>query len=114
MPPRPVAIAGEAATAVRVVLQLEQDTGSHGRIGEVREQAVDAEPVELQVFVYRVAGVVGHQAPLLVAEGPGVDDQADLVRAFDPVFARQKFAARFARAGKTRRTRAHNVALPRA
>jgi len=47
-----------------VSARRDQDARSDGRIGEIREHAVDAEPVELQVLADRVAGVVRDQAPL--------------------------------------------------
>src|SRR6185503_8484690 len=81
--------------------------------GEVREHAIDAEPIELEIFVHRVAGVVRQQAWLLVAEGPGVDEEPDSVRTLDEVGRRQRAAARLARRGRAGDgNRADDVALP--
>src|SRR6185503_16485752 len=61
----------------------------------------------------RVAGVVRQQAWLLVAEGPGVDEEPDSVRTLDEVGRRQRAAARLARRGRAGDgNRADDVALP--
>jgi hypothetical protein len=52
---RPVGVSREATSVV--ALQIEKDSRGHRRVGEVGEHAVDAEPVELKVFVDRVSGV---------------------------------------------------------
>src|SRR5262249_53953305 len=91
--PRAVAVAREAAPRIRATLEFEQDAGRERGVGEVGEHAVDAEPVKLQIFVHRGALVVRDQALLLVAEGPRVHQQADLVRALDQVACRQELAA---------------------
>src|SRR5262245_61863072 len=111
--PRTVAVAREAAPGIRVTLESEQDASRDRGVGEVGEHAVHAEPVDLQIFVHRVAFVVRDQGPLLVAEGPRVHQQADLVRALDQVARRQELAARLARAGQAGGRRADDVALPR-
>src|SRR5262245_41329088 len=111
--PRAIAVACEAAAGMRVTLELEQDAGRDRGVGEVGEHAVNAEPVELQIFVHRVALVVRDQALLLVAEGPGVHQQADPVRALDQVARRQEFSARLARTRQVGGDRADDVALPR-
>src|SRR5262245_50760109 len=108
-----VAVAREAAIEIRVTLEAEQDAGRNRGVGEVGEHAVDTEPVELQIFVHRVALVVRDQALLLVAEGPRVHQQADVVRALDQVARRQELAARLARTGQAGSRRANDVALPR-
>ncbi len=82
-------------------------------LGEIREQAVDPQPIELQVLVHRVALVVGDEALLLVAESPGVHEEPRLVRSLDHVSRRQELAARLARTGQASRHRADDVALPR-
>src|SRR5262245_64442675 len=108
-----VAVAREATPEIRVTLEPEQDAGRDRGVGEVGEHAVDAEPVELQIFVHRVALVVRDQALLLVAEGPRVQQQADLVSALDQVARRQEFSARLARTRQIGGDRADDVALPR-
>ena len=50
-------IANEAAVSVSA-LELEEHACRDGRVGEVREQTVDAEAIELQVLVDRIAGIV--------------------------------------------------------
>ena len=57
--------------------------GRDGRVGEVREQAVDAEGEEQLVLRLRVAVVVGGEPARLVAERPRVDVQPALVGAAD-------------------------------
>src|SRR5258708_38633787 len=94
VPLGPVAVSGEAARVVS--LQVEKDSRSHRRIGEVREQAVDAEPVELQVFVHRAAGTVRYEATLFVTKPPGVHKQPELVRAIDEVVSPDKLSCRLA------------------
>src|SRR5262249_50695489 len=108
---RAVAVAREATPAI--TLELEQDAGRERSVGEVGAPAGVAEPVELQILVHRIAWVVRDQALLLVAEGPGVHQQADLVRALDQIARRQELAARLARAGQASGRRADDVALPR-
>src|SRR5262249_50138561 len=110
---RAVAVACEAAPGIRVALEFEQDAGRDRGVGEVGEHAVNTEPVELQIFVHRVAFVVRDQALLLVAEGPGVHQHADLVNALDDIARRQELAARLARTGQAGGRRADDVALPR-
>src|SRR6185295_12435802 len=100
---------------VAVALQLEEKARGDRGVGEVREHAVDAKTIELQVLVDRVAGVVGQQPLLLVAERPGVDEESDLVGTRDQVGRRQRAAARLAWRGRARDwDRGHDVALPRA
>ena len=77
----PAPIAGQAASAVRIALQIEQNTGDDRGVGEIREYAVDAKPEELQVLIDWITAVFGNQAPLLVAKGPGVHAQAGFMRA---------------------------------
>src|SRR5262249_50118284 len=108
--PRAGAVAREATPAI--TLELEQDAGRERSVGEVGEHAVDAEPVELQIFVHRVALVVRDQALLLVAEGPRVHEQTDLVGALDQVARRQEFSARLARTRQGGGDRAGDIALP--
>src|SRR5262245_7399415 len=69
----------------RLGQQLEQVPGGHGGPGEVREHAVDPEPVELQVLLERVVAVVAQKAPFLVTERPRVDLQPPRVRPLDEI-----------------------------
>src|SRR5688572_25653732 len=57
--------------------------GRPGRAGEVREHAVDPEPVEAQVLLDRTSRVGRGEG--VVAECPGVDEEAPRVRALDQV-----------------------------
>jgi len=65
----------ETTSEIRTLQKLEQDAGHDRRIGEVRENPVDAHFIKLQVLFDRVAGIVAQQAALLVAERPGVKEQ---------------------------------------
>src|SRR5262245_7142618 len=85
---------------VASALQLEQEARRDGGVGEVGEHAVDSEAVELQILVDGVAGVVRKQAPLLVAERPGVDEESDFVGALDQVRRRERAAARLSGGGR--------------
>src|SRR5882672_8207327 len=75
--------ASKAVCSVSVLASpLAQVLGSSGkrRVGEIGEQAVQAERVVLQVFLLRVAVVARRQPAALVAEREGMDEQAGLVR----------------------------------
>ena len=52
---------------------------SHRGVGEVAEQAIDAEVEELPVLPARIAAVAVGQTPRLAAEGPGVQQQPALL-----------------------------------
>jgi len=54
-----VALAGQARGKVGVAQQAKQYPRRDHGVGEVREHPVDAELIELQVFVHGVARVVG-------------------------------------------------------
>jgi len=75
----------EARAKTWIAQEIEEHARRDGRIGEVREQAVHPQLVELQILVDRNIAVVGSQAARLVAEGPGVDEQSTRVRALDDV-----------------------------
>src|SRR5204862_40989 len=85
--PAASAVSGSSWTSVK---RMPVCTVFHGGPGEVREHAVDAQPVELQVFLERVVVVVGEEPPLLVAERPRVDLQPARVRPLDEVGGRQR------------------------
>src|SRR4051794_4223811 len=75
-----------------LLVELEQVPGRHRGPGVVREDAVDAQPVELQVLLERVVAVVGQKVPLLVTARPGVDLQPVRMRTLDQVRRRERLA----------------------
>jgi hypothetical protein len=89
-----VGVAGEARRELGIGGEPVQDAGRHRGIREVGKDAVDAERVELEVLVDRIALVVGRQTLLLVAECPGVDQQPQPVGAPDQVVGGPRAAPR--------------------
>ena len=55
--------------------------GAHRSIREIREQTVDAEAEELQVFLRGVFAVVAAQVLPLVTERPGANEKPGIMRA---------------------------------
>src|SRR5688500_20063729 len=67
----------------------------HGRVREIAEQAVDAEPVEGLVFGGGIALEIGREAARLAAERPCVHEQPERMRVAHYVRRRHDDAVAF-------------------
>jgi hypothetical protein len=90
----PVVVTGEAARELGVAADPEEHASRHRGVREVREDAVDAQRVELQALVDRAVLLVGREPTFLVAEGPSVDEETLAAGAPDQVPSRQQLAVR--------------------
>ena len=77
------------------LLALKNPARLDRRVAEIAEHTIDAKLIELEIFVDRIASVVGGKSRLLIAKSPSVTEKSGTMRVVDQLRWWKQSSVRF-------------------